>query len=139
MAQGLVVVEANVNERGTVGDTRLLRSIPPLDPAAVDAVRQWEYEPARRSGLAVPFLAIVNITFSRKGVEIEEGIAAEIGRFVAAPISELESGGSQEFSLSLPPPEDGRYYDVQLRFVVDEEGRRRDLPTSRQRKTMSSR
>ncbi len=137
--QGLVIVEATVNELGTVGDIRVLRSIPPLDPAATDAVRQWEYEPARRNGVAVPFLLTSHINFSRKGIKIEEAIAAEVGRVVAVPISGLEPGGAHEFSLSLPPPGDGDYTDVQLRFLLEENGLRRDIPTSRQRKTISSR
>lgn len=137
--QGTVVLEADVDERGSVGDIRILRSIPPLDPAATEAVRQWEYEPARRDGFAVPCLVIASINFSDEGIDVSESIAAEIGRVVVAPIPDLEPGGSREFSLSLPLPEDGRYYDVQLRFVLDDGGRRRDLPTSRQKKTRSSR
>lgn len=137
--QGRVVLEADVDERGIVASTRVLRSIPPLDPAAIEAVHQWEYEPARRSGVAVPFLSVVTINFSDEDIDVVEGIAAELGRFVAEPLHDLEPGAAREFSLSLPAPDQDGYYDVQLRFVVDENGLRQDIPTSRQRKTISSR
>ena len=137
--QGTVVLEAAVDERGSVGDIRILRSIPPLDPAATEAVQKWEYEPARRDGVAVPFLVIASINFRNEGIDVTEYIAAEIGRLVHAPLPDLEPGGSREFSISIPPLENGAYYDVRLRFVVDAGGTRNDVPTLRQKKTITSR
>ena len=136
--QGTVVAETIVDERGSVGDLRILRSIPPLDPAVIEAVRQWQYEPARRDGVAVPFLVTASVEFRREGIDVSEYIVSEIGRVVVSPILDLQPGESREFSISLPPPETGRYFDVRLRFVVDEGGRRRDVPTSRQKKTITS-
>jgi periplasmic protein TonB len=43
--EGLVLVEAETDIYGRVRSTRVLRSIPLLDQAALDAVRQWVYEP----------------------------------------------------------------------------------------------
>jgi len=43
---GVVTVGAMVRTDGTVGETRILKSIPALDDAAVAAVRQWRFEPA---------------------------------------------------------------------------------------------
>lgn len=38
-------LETIIERTGDVGDVRLLRSVPLLDQAALDAVRQWKYEP----------------------------------------------------------------------------------------------
>jgi TonB family protein len=43
--QGVVIVEATLERTGDVSAVRVLRSIPLLDGAALDAVRQWKYEP----------------------------------------------------------------------------------------------
>lgn len=51
--KGIVIVEINVGVDGTVNKVRVLRSIPLLDDAAVAAVRQWRYDPARRHGQPV--------------------------------------------------------------------------------------
>jgi len=42
---GVVIAEIVVNESGIVADARVLRSIPPLDDAALKAVREWRYDP----------------------------------------------------------------------------------------------
>jgi TonB family protein len=50
---GVVTVEATIGPDGKVIDARVVRSIPLLDQAALDAVRQWEYPadaPERRTG-----------------------------------------------------------------------------------------
>ena len=44
--EGEVLVQAWVGVDGQVGETRVLRSVPGLDAAAVAAVRQWQFEPA---------------------------------------------------------------------------------------------
>jgi len=38
-------VEAVLERTGDVESVRVLQSIPELDQAALDAVRQWKYEP----------------------------------------------------------------------------------------------
>ncbi len=43
--QGVVILETVIEPTGDVSDVRLLRSIPLLDAAAMDAVRQWKYQP----------------------------------------------------------------------------------------------
>ena len=54
--QGTVLVELHISERGDVTDARLLRSSghPRLDRAALRALREWRYAPARRHGTAEP-------------------------------------------------------------------------------------
>jgi hypothetical protein len=48
---------------GTVKDARVLRSIPMLDAAALDAVRQWRYEPTTVDGKSVPVIMTVSLAF----------------------------------------------------------------------------
>ena len=43
---------------------RVLRSIPLLDQAATDAVRQWEYTPTLLNGVPVPVIMTVTVTFT---------------------------------------------------------------------------
>ena len=63
--QGIVILEAVVDERGAVKEVRVLRSVNPLlDQEAVRAVRQWRYEPVVLNGTPVPFLLSVSLSFS---------------------------------------------------------------------------
>lgn len=62
--QGIVILEATVDTTGTVTDARVLRSHSVLEEAAIDAVRQWRYEPLRLNGTATPFVLTVTVSFS---------------------------------------------------------------------------
>jgi protein TonB len=61
--QGLVIIEATIGADGRVRETRVLRSVPLLDDAALDAVRQWEYEPTLLNGAPVPVIMTVTVNF----------------------------------------------------------------------------
>ena len=62
--QGVVILEAVIGEAGTVTDAHVLRSIPLLDQAAIDAVRQWEFTPTMLNGKPVPVIMTVTVQFS---------------------------------------------------------------------------
>jgi protein TonB len=62
--QGVVIIEATIDPGGKVTKTRLLKSIPLLDQAALDAVRKWEYEPTMLNGVAVPVIMTVTVNFT---------------------------------------------------------------------------
>jgi TonB family protein len=62
--QGVVVIEAIVNGEGRVEDTRIVQSVPMLDVAALDAVRQWEYMPTLMNGQPVAVLMAVTVNFT---------------------------------------------------------------------------
>lgn len=62
--QGAVIIEATIGANGTVTDARVLRSVPMLDQAALDAVRQWVYEPTHMNGVAVPVIMTITVNFS---------------------------------------------------------------------------
>ena len=61
--EGTVVVEATVDEQGNVIAVKVLRSIGPLDQAAIHAVSQWRYSPLRVGGEAAQFVLTVNVSF----------------------------------------------------------------------------
>jgi protein TonB len=62
---GAVLIEATIDVDGKVIDAKVVRSIPLLDQAALDAVRQWEYTPTLLNGVPVPVLVTVTINFTR--------------------------------------------------------------------------
>ena len=61
---GAVTIEATIGEDGKVVDAKVVRSVPLLDQAALDAVRQWEYMPSLLNGVPVPVLVTVTINFT---------------------------------------------------------------------------
>ena len=63
--QGVVVLEATVGADGHVTNTKVIKSVPLLDQAAVDAVRQWQYAPTRVKGKAVPIVMTITVNFAR--------------------------------------------------------------------------
>lgn len=62
--QGVVIFEITIDEAGKVAEARVLRSIPLLDHAAEDAVRQWEFTPTLLNGTPVPVIMTVTVQFS---------------------------------------------------------------------------
>jgi protein TonB len=62
--QGQVIIEATIAPDGTVQNARVLRSIPMLDAAALDAVRQWQFTPTTIDGQRVPVIMTVTVGFS---------------------------------------------------------------------------
>ena len=63
--QGIVILEAIVDEAGTVTEVKVLRSVNPLlDREALAAVRQWRYSPVVLNGRPVPFVLSVSLSFS---------------------------------------------------------------------------
>jgi protein TonB len=61
--EGVVIVEATIGPDGKVLDARVLRSIPLLDAAALDAVRRWEYTPTLLNGSPVAVVMTVTVNF----------------------------------------------------------------------------
>lgn len=62
--QGVVVLEAIINERGEVGRIKVLKSIPLLDAAAIGAVQDWRYTPTLLNGVPVSVLLTITINFT---------------------------------------------------------------------------
>ena len=62
--EGVVILETVIDANGGVESVRVLRSVPLLDQAAVDAVRQWRFTPAMLNGQAVPVVMTVTVNFT---------------------------------------------------------------------------
>lgn len=62
--EGVVILEALLDENGHVDRVKVLRSEPLLDDAAVQAVRRWRYTPTLLNGVPVPVLMTVTVRFS---------------------------------------------------------------------------
>jgi TonB family protein len=61
---GIVIVELFLDENGAVTGTRLSRPIPMLDDAALEAVKQWRFQPTIIDGRAVPTRLTVTVNFT---------------------------------------------------------------------------
>jgi periplasmic protein TonB len=62
--EGIVILEAMLDEKGNVQRLKVLRSEPLLDDAAVQAVRRWRHTPTLLNGTPVPVLMTVTVRFS---------------------------------------------------------------------------
>jgi protein TonB len=61
--QGVVILECTINPRGEVEGVQILRGLPLLDEAAVEAVRQWQYTPTLVDGVPMPVIMTVTVNF----------------------------------------------------------------------------
>jgi len=64
--EGIVIIEATTDIYGRVQGYKVLRSIPLLDQAAIDAVRQWVYEPMIINGRPRGVIFTVTVRFTLK-------------------------------------------------------------------------
>jgi TonB family protein len=69
--QGVVILEAKIDEYGRVMDAMVLRSVPGLDQAAIDALKQWVYEPLIIDGKPTKALFTVTVNFQLSEEDIE--------------------------------------------------------------------
>ncbi len=106
--RGIVILDVVVDTQGKVESTRVVRSVPGLDEAAIAAARQWEYAPTKVDGKAVRVRITVPITFAlalpplarQDGIpELRQGVSP------AWPAS-AEGGGLAAAEVTLEP--DGR-------------------------------
>ncbi len=79
--EGIVILEVATDIHGRVVDVRILRSIPLLDQAAIDAVRQWVYEPRVIDGKPRGMIFTNTVTFMLDG---------------GKPKTRVETGAEQE-------------------------------------------
>lgn len=63
--QGIVILEAIVDEEGVVRDIKVLKGLPKgLSESAVTTAKTWRFEPATRQGVPVPVIFNLTISFS---------------------------------------------------------------------------
>ena len=61
--EGTVVLECVIDPRGRVADVKVLKGLPLLDAAALEAVRQWVYTPTLINGEPTSVIMTVRVTF----------------------------------------------------------------------------
>jgi TonB family protein len=61
--QGVVILEVLVGADGVPRDVEVLRSIPLLEAAAIEAVSAWRWNPYVMLGRPVPFRVTVTVSF----------------------------------------------------------------------------
>ena len=64
--EGNVTLEAVIGVDGAITNLHVVRSVPLLDHAAMDAVRQWRYTPTLLNGVPIPILMTVTVSFRLK-------------------------------------------------------------------------
>ena len=62
--QGVVILEALIDDSGTVANARVMRSVPLLDAAALEAVSQWVFTPTELNGRPVAVIMTVTVNFT---------------------------------------------------------------------------
>jgi len=65
--EGVVMVQIGVDEFGNVVEARVLQGTEGLNQAAIDAVMQWKFTPARQRDVPVPVRIVVPIRFTLTG------------------------------------------------------------------------
>ncbi|MGE5358746.1 MAG: energy transducer TonB, partial [Bacteroidales bacterium] len=95
--QGVVIVEALIGPDGKVADVKILRSIPLLDQAAVEAVRQWQFTPTLLNGTPVPVIMTCTVNFTLEGpqpIEVKpEGAPPAAAALVPQEGASVPAGG----------------------------------------------
>jgi protein TonB len=62
--QGTVILQAVIDETGSVRELRVLRGHPLLDAAAMQAVAKWQFTPTLLNGTTVPVVMTVTVSFT---------------------------------------------------------------------------
>ena len=115
--QGNVELSVIVRADGSVGDTKVAKSLDPdLDQQAIKAVKQWQFKPATKAGTAVNVAVTIELTFSlRENGPIfkpgDEGVTMPVAIKSVNP--EYDDGARQE----------GIQGTVQLEAVVEPSGK----------------
>ncbi|MGB9893454.1 MAG: energy transducer TonB [Candidatus Saccharicenans sp.] len=64
--EGMVILEVQTDKTGKIAAVKVLRSVPLLDEAAIEAVRQWVYEPLIINGEPKGVIFTVTVSFKLK-------------------------------------------------------------------------
>jgi protein TonB len=60
---GTVILEATLTSQGTVEEIRVISGHPLLVQAAIDCVKQWQYEPTNLNGVPVAIILTAKVHF----------------------------------------------------------------------------
>jgi TonB family protein len=90
---GVVILEVLVGPDGRVHEAQILRSIPLLDAAALDAVKQWLFTPTLLNGVATPVIMTVTVNFT-----LQEANYVEVPQEVSPEPEKVRFGGTRRLS-----------------------------------------
>ena len=65
--QGTVRLEAVISKEGAIEELKVLNGHPLLVQAALDAVKQWRYQPTQLNGVAVEVITTIDVNFTLGG------------------------------------------------------------------------
>jgi TonB family protein len=136
--QGTVFVHFEIDKSGSVQNLRLISGHPMLAPAAIEAVRQWQYEPYIIDGNAVTVQTSVEVKFALDGGPSNTPAALDgiVGTTptttprIAAPtrvrVSSGVSAGLLMTKVNPVYPKDARRARIQgsviMQAIIDKEG-----------------
>jgi protein TonB len=60
---GMVELEATLTAQGTVEQIKVISGHPLLVEAAINCVKQWQYEPTYLNGVPVPVILVAKVRF----------------------------------------------------------------------------
>lgn len=120
--EGVVILGVRVDKEGLVQSVMVYKSITPLlNKAAVDAVRQWRYEPLYMNEKAVPAVFTITVRFmldGNKPAQPEEGVVR---------LDEVSNSPKLIKRVNPKYPEEARKEGIQgivlLEVLVDREGK----------------
>jgi TonB family protein len=87
--QGTVILKVQITKSGDVEKIQLVSGHPMLAPAAIEAVKQWKYDPYLLSGEPVEVLTNVAVNFTLAGTAPTAGVASNVS---AGPAGGVASG-----------------------------------------------
>jgi len=123
--EGTVILEATADIKGKVQAVKVLRGVDGLNQAAMDALKQWTYEPMMINGKPMPVVFTVTVRFRLKDGGLKtgaEGLAASDAKGAA-------EGKGPKILKKVDPvyPEEARKKglegDVIIEATVDEAGK----------------
>ena len=93
--QGDVVIEVTTDIHGKVTETKVIRSVPLLDQAAIDAIEQWIYEPFIIDGQPRPVLFTVTCRFKLDDEEKKDVVRSGVASGITGGVQGGVEGGVQ--------------------------------------------
>ena len=132
--QGTVVLDVLISRTGDVSDVKPISGPALLTPAAIDAVKQWKYQPYLANGVAFDLTTEVSVTFhltEEPGKAAVGGVQTEPGKTKAAPILRLRVSSRVAEGIRLKrvkpvyPPEAKKAHvrgTVVLHAIISKEG-----------------
>jgi outer membrane biosynthesis protein TonB len=63
IADGVVVLDVSLNDKGAITASTVVRDIPSLTPAATSSIQSWKFTPASRQGKPEPSVVRVAVVF----------------------------------------------------------------------------